>query len=447
MASLAWAEDRRVLGGSPRTWRVDPTGTGDAPTIQAGIDSAQAGDEVVLAAGTYTWTSQGANGTSMIRMKGDIVLRSEAGATTTTLDAESNGRVIECVDVRAARIEGLTITGGRRGYYGAGGGISSSGNSQITIADCDIQGNVVFQDPSYGGGVYCEGGTLIDCEIADNEASGPTSGFGGGIYCRNTTIVRCTIQDNRVSGADGYAGGAGVLAYNSSLTDCWIEGNVNSGSLWGAEGGGVALVGGEMLRCTFVGNFVQGSYYAAKGGGAHCRGSCSITDCVFIRNRVTGQGPVHFWGGAGIAAEGTSLEITGCTLVANSTLDANPGSFPAVGGIAAAGPTLVTRCIIAANVGAGCNGPITFSCTNLYGNSLGDELCGIDGGGNFSADPEFCAADPAATLSVFLQSDSPCAPGNHPGGTSCGLVGAGPVGCNTVGVETRTWTAVKFLYR
>jgi hypothetical protein len=37
-----------------RTWRITSAGSGDAPTIQAGIDSAAAGDMVLLADGVYT---------------------------------------------------------------------------------------------------------------------------------------------------------------------------------------------------------------------------------------------------------------------------------------------------------------------------------------------------------------------------------------------------------
>jgi hypothetical protein len=78
---------------------------------------------------------------------------------------------------------------------------------------------------------------------------------------------------------------------------------------------------------------------------------------------------------------------------------------------------------------------------------MGDALCGTDAGGNFSADPEFCSEDPASSLNVWLQQDSPCAPGNHPAGASCGLIGARAAGCGTVLVEQRTWSQVKSLYR
>ncbi len=88
-----------------------------------------------------------------------------------------------------------------------------------------------------------------------------------------------------------------------------------------------------------------------------------------------------------------------------------------------------------------------WTCSILFGTAEGDAICGTDGGGNFSADPEFCATDPVTSLSVFLQQDSPCAPGNHPQGAACGLIGAALVGCGTVGVERSTWSFVKQLFR
>jgi hypothetical protein len=63
----------------------------------------------------------------------------------------------------------------------------------------------------------------------------------------------------------------------------------------------------------------------------------------------------------------------------------------------------------------------------------------------FSEDPQFCGE---AVDNYFLQSDSPCAPGNHPWDPSdMRLMGALPVGCGEVKTEARSWGEVKALYR
>ena len=466
-----------------RTWHVTSDGTGEAPTIQAAFDSAQAGDAVLLAPGTYSWTSQGTGdhkiGASMIEAKAGVSLRGEGAPETTILDAEGHGRVILCQDVGEMRIEGLTVTRGAQKYASEtpnGGGICSLGNSRPTISNCIVCSNYIDRYiDGYGGGIYAEQASIVDCEIFGNSISadgggagigirggsitrctirGNYAGFGSisgvGVYAERTTITDCevfdnsagplgyfagggiaitegsisgcTIRNNRV-GSDYYINSAGgISALNTRISDCRIEGN----SVWSndrhAVGGGASLFGGSVTRCIFIGNGVSGSSDFGemdRGGAIACEANTRISDCIFVGNNAT----------LGDAIAGAQVVITRCTLLG--------GIYVEVAG--SVSYTIVAR--------AACSGPIVFSCTNLYGNTEGDILCGADAGGNFSADPQFCAVDPATSMNFTLQADSPCAPGNHPDGLSCGPIGAAPVGCGTVSVTPTTWSRLKSLYR
>ena len=68
----------------------------------------------------------------------------------------------------------------------------------------------------------------------------------------------------------------------------------------------------------------------------------------------------------------------------------------------------------------------------------------VDNGGNFSADPLFCSK--VIPRDYHLEDGSPCAPGNHPDGADCGVIGALPADCGGVSVETRTWGNIKAIY-
>jgi hypothetical protein len=234
-----------------RTWHILPDGTGDAPTIQAGIDSAAAGDIVEVACGDYfEWD---------INVKPDIVLRSESGSPEcVTIDAERQGAVLLCTAHGTTLVEGLTLIHG--------------------LAFCPIPEGV----SNNGGGLHCSLGDVIvhNCVFRDNEATGS----GGGMFCGTSSeggivgpssavVMDCLFVDNHAAGGGGFH--AGLLG-TVELTGCIMTGNTAN-----AHGGGVlasecALT---MTSCTLYGNS------APYGGGLSCiMASPLVQNCIIAYN-------------------------------------------------------------------------------------------------------------------------------------------------------------------
>jgi predicted outer membrane repeat protein len=433
-AILALILTARVVGA--RTWRIQPDGSGDAPTIQAGIDSCQSGDEVVLAPGTYTWTSQsgGYPDAAIAVLKPGSTLRGELGASSTIVDGENLGCIFRGQDVGDVRIEGLTIRCGivPPWSYGAGG-ITLHGNSHLTIAQCVLFDNFgIWQ----GGAIFCSTAVVEGCEFVSNFVGGSHTPdtSGGAIYCDSAVVENCVFKDNFTRG-DGASPGGALRLERGTVRNCLFEGNVASNF---ASSFGGAIYGGSVAidSCVFRDNEARSTAGPSLGGAVYLAGSGSvITRSVFVRNRSSFDG--------GAIYSRVSAQIEQCTLLANF------GWEQRTGGIVMNGGSIQQVILAYTTEGRACSGTPgpTWSCSNLYANASGDEICGVDGGGNLSVDPQFCALDPTTTVSVGLQQDSPCAPGNHPDGIPCGVIGAGPVTCESVLVHPRSWTTVKSLYR
>jgi predicted outer membrane repeat protein len=216
---------------------------GPKATIQAGLDAAIGGDQVLVADGTYT-----GDGNRDLDFGGKaIALRSDNGAEHTIIDCEGTEaephrgvRFGPCGMARP-QLHGFTI---RNGHADFGGGIFCDQCSKPAIRDCVISGNAA----AGGGGVYCEYDSqpmIARCTITGNTADGE----GGGLDCwfSKALIVNCLIANNTAEWGGGIChGGRG----NAKIVNCTITANTAD------HAGGIYCYHSEPLvrNCTLSGN-------------------------------------------------------------------------------------------------------------------------------------------------------------------------------------------------
>jgi hypothetical protein len=118
-----------------------------------------------------------------------------------------------------------------------------------------------------------------------------------------------------------------------------------------------------------------------------------------------------------------------------------------------ADPIIIANNLVANNaIGIQAYNPIYYLlCNDVCGNTTNYDLFGMSDptgtNGNISVDPRFCGVEPAVSGNYYLQSVSPCAPGNHPDGYACGLIGARPVYCGSTSTDQTTWGRIKAMYQ
>jgi len=267
--------------------------SGSYPTIQDGIDAANAGDTVQVAAGTYY---------ERITLKSDVYVLG-AGNTVTTINGSALGAVVTATNVNsAAKFDGFTITNGS-GFSALGGGIYLS-NGDLTISNCRITENQTSGTLAKGGGVYCTSGssaTIEDCEITLN-----TSKHGGGIYIDSCapTISNCQIMENTATG-DDHGGGIYLTGSSSSglIVDCTISDSDGSGVYCGIYSHPV------IENCTITGN------EAYSGAGIDCYSSTPWVVNTVIANNTAN--PTAGMGG-GIYSYFRDPTIVNCVFYNNS---------------------------------------------------------------------------------------------------------------------------------
>lgn len=147
------------------------------------------------------------------------------------------------------------------GIRNGGAGVAFFDN--VTIANCVIVDNVNERGTGSmeirGGGVYCDGGTLVNCYVLDNTLSrrgaSEYTGYGGGVYMYDGTAYNCVIAGN-VANAN-HADGAGIFLESAIFFNNTIVGNISNAATRGNGGICVWKESGNHLtayNCISVGN-------------------------------------------------------------------------------------------------------------------------------------------------------------------------------------------------
>ncbi len=234
-----------------------------ATNIQAAIDAAARGDEILVAPGTYRISSE-----IRIPLEKGLTLRSTQSRAA-IIDAQGLCRGVHIMGTNSL-LEGFTIRNGYDATYGGGVRVVRP----AIVRDC-----LVVSNTAYGGAgifIYSSGALAENCTVQSNLSTY----FGGGILLYNSstsTVNRCIVSGNVAS---NYGGGISLQGAGM-VSNCWIADN--RAILQSA--GGVDMTGGRLVNSVVVGNRAQ-----TDGGGIQILGNGYVANCTVVSNRTERYG-------------------------------------------------------------------------------------------------------------------------------------------------------------
>lgn len=238
-------------GARARVWNVYVDGSGDAPFIQAAVDSAQNGDIVLVGPGSYPEPYVSIEDKS-------IEIRSSLGPASTTVkhfyiyEAEP-----KAPDDRIV-LSGFTMEGGEQNT----GGFSIVRSGEVIVENCVIRGYEQHSAIEGTSNALVEG-----CLFEGNDAR--PSGYDGGgalllrplVHSPGIEVVGCTFRDNIGPGGvvgEGWGGGGAIAVpdYGDgtevTIRECLFDGNQSTSA------GAIFATGYVwILHNTFVNNRSQ----------------------------------------------------------------------------------------------------------------------------------------------------------------------------------------------
>ncbi len=349
---------------------------GDHRSIQAAIEAAGDGDEIVVEPGLYY---------EQIDFLGkDVVLRSTDPedpeiVAETIIDGRRRGSVVTFQNGESdeAVLKGFTIAGGTgtrdtlvHDYKGEeyveesyfGGGIYINGSSSPTITLNTIEDNAIEHDNSAGGGM-----AVLDHSrprIISNTIKGNASFNGAGIYTWKASPV---IEGNELHDNDARSYGGGMFIDFESSPD--IRNN-NFYDNRCTSGGAIAVFFADPV---ISGNTMNNNRSIWYGGGIALFDASPI-----IENNDISSNTARNHGGGLALAEGSNPDIINNTIMKNYTEESGGGMAV----LEDSEPNIVDN-IISENVVLFGGGGIYVreSSPTIDGNSIVDNIVQQDGGG------------------------------------------------------------------
>jgi len=371
---------------------VGPTGT--YPTIQQGVNAANAGDTVIVQPGTYP---------ENVTISLPITLEAQAcvGQTAssgcnsqTTIDGGLNGTVITVNNIPSLKtvIEGFTIINGFSNVY--------AGNS--AGIDLEYSGAQIINNSfsANGAALYVNSGavTFTNNTVSTVTQNGPTCSSDNGLYLSgtNTTVLYNSggiaatgISNNTISGGKCF-GGVGIN--DEQGTNTTIQFNTISGQFQ-------AIIVGSTSAFTYIfDNLITGN----SSGGVYIDHETNsppadpadtfLVNNTFVNNLSSARGLTGNAGPAEVSVSGTYSKVA----LINNILSTNSNTNPLLdcAGNPPSSSNVVTPIILDHNL---------FYNSGTY-SKLGTNGCPITTGtfGNQNANPGF-----VSTTNFQLASGSP----------------------------------------
>jgi hypothetical protein len=333
-------------------WVVDPGGGGDFTTIQAAVDAASSGDQILVRAGSYPpFTIDG----KALAVRAEVVHgpRVDQGAVVRNVPA---GLQVELAGLRLNHLRGPL----------ASGLVCESSAGVVRAVDCLIGGHD-------GGGTSIETWSSLPAVRADS--------------CAELVLVRCALQgghgatnedeDQQPPASDGsaalLASACGLSIHDSTLAGGHGGGEFDTTCHTGGDGGdGLTLLGAGSL-------LAAGSSFTGGAGG-------DGGDGEFLGCECADGGP----GGDGVA---TSAPVTWSASSATGGAGGPPGGPTCSSGfpgqpVAGTTPTVADRAPFCFGTSTACPcanlGRSLAGCENSF--STGGALLTIAGTASVSAD-------------------------------------------------------------